>query len=145
LIGTQIAELAGNIPAYAQTIETKATAVRSYATTEIGHAVGRLGYGAAPEPKSNPGSKPPALGAAAKDSAKPTPVEVHQPDPSPLELAERYLSPILSPLGTIGIVFIVTIFILLQQEDLRDRLIRLFGAADLRRTTMAAGGSAGIS
>ena len=137
LIGTQIAELADNIPAYAQRIETKAADVRSYVTDEVGHAVSRLGYSAAPEPKSNPGAKPSPLGSAAKDNAKPTPVEVHQPDPSPLELAERYLSPILSPLGTVGIVFIVTIFILLQQEDLRDRLIRLFGAADLRRTTVA--------
>ncbi len=137
LIGTQIAELADNIPAYAARIETKAAAVRSYATDEISHAVSRLGYSAAPEAKPTPGTKPPALGAPAKDNAKPTPVEVHQPDPSPLELAERYLSPILSPLGTVGIVFIVAIFILLQQEDLRDRLIRLFGAADLRRTTVA--------
>jgi predicted PurR-regulated permease PerM len=137
LIGTQIAELVENVPTYAQAIETKAATVRSYATDEISHAVGSLGYGATLAPKSSSGAKPPAPGSAPVENAKPTPVEVHQPDPSPLDLAERYLSPILSPLGTIGIVFIVAIFILLQQEDLRDRLIRLFGAADLRRTTVA--------
>ena len=38
---------------------------------------------------------------------------------------------------TVGIVFVVAIFILLQREDLRDRLIRLFGATDLHRTTAA--------
>ena len=38
---------------------------------------------------------------------------------------------------TVGIVFVVAIFILLQREDLRDRLIRLFGATDLHRTTSA--------
>jgi hypothetical protein len=32
---------------------------------------------------------------------------------------------------------IVTIFMLLQQEDVRDRLIRLFGSNDLHRTTLA--------
>ena len=48
LIGTQIAELADNIPAYAQRIETKAADVRSYVTDEVGHAVSRLGYSAAP-------------------------------------------------------------------------------------------------
>jgi hypothetical protein len=35
------------------------------------------------------------------------------------------------------IVMVVTIFILLQREDLRDRLIRLFGSRDLHRTTTA--------
>ena len=35
------------------------------------------------------------------------------------------------------IVFIVTIFTLLQREDLRDRFIRLAGSGDLHRTTLA--------
>ncbi|MFC7610555.1 AI-2E family transporter [Teichococcus aestuarii] len=32
---------------------------------------------------------------------------------------------------------VVTVFILVQREDLRDRLIRLFGSTDLHRTTVA--------
>jgi predicted PurR-regulated permease PerM len=36
-----------------------------------------------------------------------------------------------------GIVIVVAIFVLLQKEDLRDRLIRLFGATDLHKTTVA--------
>src|SRR5258708_17892031 len=47
------------------------------------------------------------------------------------------LEPILSPLPTLAIVLIVTIFILIRQEDLRDRLIRLFGSNDLHQTTLA--------
>ncbi len=54
-----------------------------------------------------------------------------------MALAERYLSPILSPLATFGIVFVVAVFALLQREDLRDRLIRLVGSDDLHRTTLA--------
>ncbi len=54
-----------------------------------------------------------------------------------MELAYRYLSPILSPLATLGIVFVVAVFALLQREDLRDRLIRLVGSDDLHRTTLA--------
>jgi len=34
------------------------------------------------------------------------------------------LSPILAPLATMGIVLLVSIFILMQREDLRDRMIR---------------------
>ena len=56
---------------------------------------------------------------------------------SPLALAERYLSPVLSPIATLGIIFVVSIFALLQKEDLRDRLIRLMGSGDLHKTTAA--------
>ena len=140
LIGTQVAELADNIPTYAQTVESKVGTVRSYAVDQIARVASRLGY--SEEAPKKPGK---AAAAAAqllprmptKPGPQPLPVEVHQPDPSPLDLAERYLSPILSPLGTVGIIFIVAIFILLQQDDLRDRLIRLFGSSDLRRTTVA--------
>jgi len=141
LIGTQIADLADNVPTYAQTIESKAGTVRAYAIGQIGRVASRLGYGdgAAKKP-AKPTPEAPAQGlprVPAKTGPQPLPVEVHQPDPSPLELAERYLSPILSPLGTVAIVFVVAIFVLLQQDDLRDRLIRLFGSSDLRRTTVA--------
>ena len=59
-------------------------------------------------------------------SRLPIPVQVQQPPPAPLELTKQILSPILSPLATAGIIFIVAIFVLLQRDDLRDRLIRLF-------------------
>jgi predicted PurR-regulated permease PerM len=140
IIGTQVAELSDNVPTYAQTIEGKIGVVRSYALKQIDYVAGRLGYSGAAAPRS---AKPPAAGTVTlpplqtKEGPKPLPVEVHQPDPSPLELAARYLSPILSPLGTVAIVFVVAIFILLQQDDLRDRLIRMFGSSDLRRTTAA--------
>ena len=62
---------------------------------------------------------------------------VQQPAPTPLEVAEQILSPIAAPLATLGIVFIVAIFILLERASLRDRMIRLFGARDLHRTTAA--------
>jgi hypothetical protein len=62
---------------------------------------------------------------------------VRQPNASPIELAERILAPVLHPLATTGIVLIVAVFVLLQREDLRDRIIRLAGATDLHRTTVA--------
>ena len=40
-------------------------------------------------------------------------------------------------MATIGLVIVFVIFILLQREDLRDRLIRLAGVSDLQRTTQA--------
>ena len=78
----------------------------------------------------------PAATCQAND-VKPIPVEVHQPSPSTLESLGGIVSPLLHPLVTIGIVVIFVIFILLQREDLRDRLIRLAGSHDLQRTTAA--------
>jgi predicted PurR-regulated permease PerM len=67
----------------------------------------------------------------------PVPVEVRQPDPGALESLRSLISPLLHPLATTGIIIIFVIFILLQREDLRNRLIRLAGSHDLQRTTAA--------
>jgi hypothetical protein len=64
-------------------------------------------------------------------------VEVRQPDPGALQSLQALISPLLHPLATTGIIIIFVIFILLQREDLRNRLIRLAGSRDLQRTTAA--------
>jgi hypothetical protein len=68
---------------------------------------------------------------------RPIPVEVKQPDPGALQTLVALISPLIHPLTTTGIVIIFVIFILMQREDLRNRLIRLAGARDLQRTTAA--------
>ena len=47
------------------------------------------------------------------------------------------ITPLIHPLTTTGIVIIFVIFILMQSQDLRNRMIRLVGASDLQRTTAA--------
>jgi hypothetical protein len=44
---------------------------------------------------------------------------------------------LIHPLATTGIVVIFVIFILMQMQDLRNRLVRLAGSQDLQRTTAA--------
>ena len=138
LIGTQVASLAPNVPRYAFTIETKIDTVKAFA---VGHMASIMrGLDRQAERAGNgetPAAPGPATEAPAQNNEHVVPVEVRQPTPSPLDLAERVLTPVLSPLATTGIVFVFSVFILLQQEDLRDRLIRLFGSGDLHRTTEA--------
>ena len=43
----------------------------------------------------------------------------------------------MQPIATAGIVLVFIIFVLLQREDLRDRMIRLFGMSDVHRATAA--------
>ncbi|MGH7031624.1 MAG: AI-2E family transporter, partial [Stellaceae bacterium] len=96
------------------------------------HQFGGLGAGQPAAPAPSPVSQ-----GAPTPEKKPIPVVVTQPSSSALQIGEKVLSPILSPVATFGIILVVTIFTLLQKEDLRDRAIRLFGSSDLQRTTMA--------
>jgi predicted PurR-regulated permease PerM len=68
---------------------------------------------------------------------KPMPVEVHQPPPTAAQNLRNFVGPLLKPLTVAGIVLVFVVFILLQREDLRDRMIRLFGTRDLQRSTAA--------
>src|SRR3954467_264791 len=70
-------------------------------------------------------------------SDKPIPVEVRQPDPGALSTLGAIIQPLISPLYTAVVVVIFVVFVLLQREDLRNRLIRLAGSADIQRTTAA--------
>jgi hypothetical protein len=52
-------------------------------------------------------------------------------------VARSLAQPVLSSLATAGVVLVFTIFILLYDEDLRDRIVRLVGRRDLHRTIFA--------
>ena len=136
LIGMQVASLAEDFPRYQATLETKVQAVQQMTTGRMAKVLDRLNHQL---DHAQPGAKggQPAPAPANGDGPQPVPVEVHQPTPSQFDLVLRYLGPVLSPLTTVGVVFVVAIFILFQQEDLRDRMIRLFGSRDLHRTTVA--------
>lgn len=142
LIGSQLAELAQDLPRYQSTIARKVDAIQDMTIGRINALVDRAGSTArrepqAPTPPAPTPTQPAPTQPAPAQQAAPLPVEVHQPLPSPMEMAATYISPVLSPLAHLGIVLIVTIFVLLQREDLRDRVIRLFGSSDLHRTTVA--------
>ncbi|HEV7873363.1 MAG TPA: AI-2E family transporter, partial [Enterovirga sp.] len=87
--------------------------------------------------QASPAPPPRTAAPAPGDAPKPVVVEVRERELSPLDVARGVLGPIVQPLTTTGIVLVVVIFLLLQREDLRDRLIRLFGSGDLHRTTIA--------
>ena len=133
LIGMQVASLAGNLPQYASTLESKVATVQAV-------TVGRLSAFAESFGHETPPASPPAHPSAAPAvpaGSKPVLVQVQEPPLSPLRLAREFLAPVFSPLADVAIMFVVAVFVLMQQDDLRDRLIRLFGSNDLHRTTQA--------
>jgi predicted PurR-regulated permease PerM len=145
LLATQLTQLAGDLPRYQSTISEK---IQSFRDTRAGRGTLERASGMLKDlGKELDKPKDPSAGAApaAKAAAQtpPVPVEVRQPDPSALESLESLISPLLHPLATTGIIIIFVIFILLQREDLRNRVIRLAGSADLQRTTAALDDAAG--
>lgn len=67
----------------------------------------------------------------------PFPVAQVEPKQSALHVLGSYLGLALGPLGTGGLVIVFAFFMLVQREDLRDRLIRLVGYGQLQVTTQA--------
>jgi predicted PurR-regulated permease PerM len=143
LIATQLNRLAGDLPRYQTTIQSKIQSVRGVAggSSTLERAAGMLqDLGKEldkPKAASPAAAGNPLADAAVKPGERPVPVQVFQPDPGALENLRSLIAPLISPLATTGIIVVFVIFILIQREDLRNRLIRLAGSHDLQRTTAA--------
>lgn len=143
LMGSQLAQLAENLPLYEYNIAQKIQSLRGTATESgvVSRATVIL------EELGNDITKPANLGPArnatvpaarpAAGETKPVPVVIEDTDLDTMQIIERIVGPLLQPITTVGIVIVFVLFFLLQREDLRDRFIRLAGSHDLRRTTAA--------
>jgi predicted PurR-regulated permease PerM len=137
LMTQQARQLATDLPRYQYIISDKIGAVRegmaaSPVFERAGETLKRLQQQLAGEDELSPDAE---IGPEAED--KPIPVEIRQPEAEPFERFQRVAGTLLPPLVTAGIVLLLLVFILIQREDLRDRMIRLFGASDLQRATSA--------
>ncbi|HMC78168.1 MAG TPA: AI-2E family transporter [Vicinamibacterales bacterium] len=142
LLGSQAATLAADVPHYAEAVQGKVGRIQSLATTRLAAITRIIGPGkpaTAPVvlPAGRRGGRLDATLPAGGTPAQPLVVELATPTSSVLTVARAVIEPVLGPLETTIIVFIVAIFILMQREDLRDRFIRLVGSRDLHRTTLA--------
>jgi predicted PurR-regulated permease PerM len=68
---------------------------------------------------------------------EPLKVEVQTGSSGPLATLISYAQLSLGPLAAIGLMFLFTVFILLQYHDIRDRIVRLMGTAEIGRSTQA--------
>ena len=137
-ISNQLSDLAEDLPAYQVTLSKKIGSLRESAAgtpalKKASEALKRLD-----EELANPKPEP-RVGAEAEvpDAKEPLPVEIREPAPRPFQFYQEILEVLLPPLAMVGIILLFVIFILVQREDLRDRLLRLFGASDLQRASAA--------
>jgi predicted PurR-regulated permease PerM len=137
IVASQVLHLADNLPRYEWNLRGKIRDLRLAVpsggvverTSDMLRDLGEeLQEATQPEKDQSP---------ATEEPVKPLPVQVQRPPPPPLQTLRELGGPLIEPIATAGLVLVFVIFMLLQREDLRDRLIRLVGSSDVARTTEA--------
>ncbi len=142
ILAKQISDLADDATRYQATVSQKVAGVRNFAANNpllarLNSAIADMDPHA-PDKADKPKPTRSATPAAAQDQATaPTRVEIVEPPPGLLTLLQTAAGMAATPLATAAFVAVFIIFILMQREDLRNRLIRLAGSSDLQRTTLA--------
>jgi predicted PurR-regulated permease PerM len=140
LMISQVNQLANDLPHYQSTLRDKIQSLRgAVAGTGTLERASEVLHDLSSEldrPKrASPSTGP--LVSPGTPTARPIPVEIKQPDPGALQTLAALITPLIHPLATTGIVAIFVFFMLMQRQDLRNRLVRLAGSQDLQRTTAA--------
>ncbi len=139
ITGSQVVTLANNLPSYKSNLEEKIKFLKSSAAS--GGALDKASIALRDLNRqinaAGPADTPVAQGRAKRPDPVPVPVQVVAADAGPLQVAADLLGRSLEPAALIGLVFIFMVFILLEHEHLRDRLIRLMGGSDMNLTTEA--------
>lgn len=135
-LGSQVVQLSKNLPAYQSTIKAKLRTLRQTLSERNALAsTTRLLEELGGEIEATRRAIDPA---ASRPATPMTRVLVEPAQRSAVQAAHDLIEPALAPLGTAGIVLVFVIYILLERNDLRDRLIRLAGA-NLHLSTDALG------
>ncbi|MEO8186555.1 MAG: AI-2E family transporter [Burkholderiaceae bacterium] len=140
----QFLNFAASLPEYKNNIQSKISLLRAapqgsltkakQTIDEIGTEIAKQDAAAAapsaPAPRgSSRSSRLPASG------DRPVAVTIERRQLTPFELMREAITPLLVPLTVAGAVILFTFIMLLQREDLRDRMIRLVGHGHLNVTT----------
>ncbi len=157
----QAVDLAGKLPTYQNNIVRKLTSLRGPGgnsltkaaqvvesiNKQLDDAPAATGGGDAAETPVRPGTRGNRPVASPNNAptgeTAPLAVRVVEPTLSPTKLLGNLAGPILGPIGTAGVVIVFTIFLLLQREDLRDRLLHVGGGAERLSVTTQAADEAG--
>jgi predicted PurR-regulated permease PerM len=132
VIGSQLVNMAASLPGYERTLELKLETLDRLTmrrvntfTAEAGRALNRNR-----EPAPQQALQPDIA------AQTPIPVELHEAPANSWQVLQRVLGSIWVPIEMAGIVLVVLVFVLLEQEALRDRFIRIVGGTNIRLTTL---------
>jgi predicted PurR-regulated permease PerM len=138
LMVSEADQLAGDLPRYQSTLREKIQSLRGAAagSRTVERASEVLQNLSKEIDKPNTSSFTTTLAGRAPPN-RPIPVELKQSDLGALQTLAALIAPLIHAFATTGIVAIFVIFILVQRQDLRNRLVRLAGGRDIARTTAA--------
>jgi predicted PurR-regulated permease PerM/GAF domain-containing protein len=151
LLTRQVIDLAAKLPDYQTNIEAKLHSFRVPAGGAFGRFTNSIqelrnelpgGAGATPSPAPSPSNAErkttrALTGTSPAPSASPVPVTIVKPPGEIPQMLQAVAGTVLSPLGSTALVLLLVIFMLLQREDLRGRLMRLVGGGHISETTHA--------
>jgi predicted PurR-regulated permease PerM len=143
IIATQLVDLATNLPQYEWNLRSKIRELRI--AVPSGGVVERTSdmlrdLRQELQEVTNPpreGAEGQATSSGEVKPAKPVLVQVQSPQPTALETLREVGGPLIAPIATAGLVVVLVIFMLIQREDLRDRVLRLVGGREVARATEA--------
>lgn len=157
LVKIELSSLARELPAYTENIQTKVKYLRLASgsagaerfdkiardiTGEFGRTFGdgnstldppRDGETSSARGNSPPVEIPAAVPAAVPEAAPAVPTDI----PAWLSRLAAFFRPVIASLGRLALSLVLVVFILLERETLRDRLIRLVGNGHMTATTKA--------
>ena len=134
VIGTQLADLARDLPKYEFSMRAKLRSIGQGMPEEgvIGQAAATLQrLGRDLEKSTAPAPKPPEGG------APPVAVQVQPPPMTPSEIAGSVIGRIAHPLITSGLTVLLLVFLLLEHEQFALRLSRSFGESRMEMARAA--------
>src|SRR3984957_1854275 len=137
-LGTQVLRIAESLPQYESNVQRKLKTLEEVTigplqrlTNETSRLVEMR---ESADATLHAGGVERPLQAAGQGAVLPGPPEFGR---HPLRLMGKLLTILWGPIQFAGIVLLVLIFVLLEHESLRDRLIRTAGATDIRSATLA--------
>lgn len=130
VMASQLADLAHKMPEYQHNVQQKIVSIRNSG----GGFVKRISASA--QKFADELTPPPAALAKTQPlEERPVPVEIRRTSFAPVEAIQKILGSIVNILLMAIIVIVFVIFMLIEQDDLRDRLIRLAGSRRVNLTT----------
>jgi predicted PurR-regulated permease PerM len=142
----QLEDLSDSLPGYQENIRRKIAPLRGENPVEkIEKEIAKAVEEKPSEEKPPAGTPPPRPDLRAQSpeprptgtEAAPVAVKVVPGVPTPFEFLSGLLGPLVDPIATFGIVFVLVLFLLIYQQDLRNRFIRIVSPTRIAVTTQA--------
>ena len=135
----QLDDLSESLPSYQANIRRKLAPLRGENPVE------KIEKEIAKAVEDRPGEGTPSAGDARGARTAPPPPSDREPVrvklvpgvPTPFQFLSGLLGPLVEPVGTFGVVVVLVLFLLIYQEDLRNRLIRMVSPTRIAVTTQA--------